>query len=171
VKASIAELVPRFAARRMVKEYWEDFYVRALERCALMEMDNAAGARELARWKRHLESHWHEVRVVNVQTEPAFNLHPGSPVRVKAEVALGGLLPEDVEVQICYGADRGHGEIELCGYSRLEHASNGSSHFYSGTWSAPENGTYGFTVRVIPSHPYLGNPLRMGSVRWAPAKH
>ncbi len=168
VKASIAGLVPRFAARRMVKEYWEDFYVRALERCALMEMDNAAGARELARWKRHVESRWHEVRVLNVKTEPTFNLHPGSPVRVNVEVALGGLLPEDVEVQICYGADRGKGDIELSGYTRLDYAENGTAHQYTGSWTAPENGTFGFTVRVVPSHPFMGNPLRMGIVRWAP---
>lgn len=171
VKSSIAGLVPRFAARRMVKEYWEDFYSRALERCAMMELDNAAGARELARWKRHVESHWHEVRVLNVETEPAFNLHPGSSVKVRAEVALGGLLPDDVEVQICYGEDQGKGELSLSGYSRLEHSSDGTTHVYTGSWTAPENGVYGFTVRIVPSHPFLGNPLRMGIVRWASTGH
>jgi starch phosphorylase len=167
VKASMRGLVPRFEAGRMVKEYWEDFYVKALERCAMMELDGASGARELARWKKHVESHWHEVRVVKVETDPAFNLHPGSPVSVKAEVALGGLLPDDVEVQICYGTSESNNELELSGYTRLEYGHSGSTHFYSGSWSAPENGTFGFTVRVVPSHPYLGNPLRMGIVRWA----
>jgi starch phosphorylase len=170
VKASISGLVPRFAARRMVKEYWEDFYAKALDRCAMMERDNAAGARELAGWKRHIESHWHEVKILKVDTEPAFNLHPGSPVNVRAEVSLGGLTPEDVEVQACYGEDHGKGDLELAGYTRLEPSQNGSTYVYSGTWSAPENGMYGFTVRVVPSHPYLGNPLRMGIVRWAAVK-
>ncbi|MCB9357060.1 MAG: alpha-glucan family phosphorylase [Calditrichaeota bacterium] len=167
VKASMRGLVPRFAARRMVKEYWEDFYVKALERCIMMEMDSAAGARELARWKKHIEGHWHEVKVLKVDTEPAYNLHPGSPVKVRVEVSLGGLLPDDVEVQICYGQVNGP-SMDLAGYSRLEHMSDGSSHVYAGDWTAPENGLFGFTVRVVPSHPYLGNPLRMGIVRWAP---
>ncbi len=168
VKASMKGLVPRFAARRMVKEYWEDFYVKALERCTMMEMDNAAGARELARWKKFVESHWHEVQVLRVETEPAYNLHPGSPVKVKAEVTLGGLSPDDVEVQICYGPNIGH-NFDLAGYTRLDHSDNGGTHVYTGDWTAPENGMYGFTVRVVPSHPFLGNPLRMGIVRWAPA--
>ncbi len=170
VKASIAGLVPRFSARRMVKEYWEDFYSRALERCAMMELDNAAGARELARWKRYAESHWHEVKVLSVEADPAFNLHPGSLIKVRAQVALGGLSQEDVEVQICYGEDTGKGDLELSGYSRLDHISSGDAHEYTGSWTAPENGVFGFTVRVVPSHPFLGNPLRMGIVRWATPK-
>lgn len=171
VKASISGLVPRFAARRMVKEYWEDYYAKALERCGHMERDNAAGARELAGWKRQIESHWHEVKIVKVDTEPAFNLHPGSPVKVSAEVTLGGLTPEDVEVQACYGEDLGKNDLELSGYTRLEHKQNGATHLYTGTWTAPENGMFGFTIRVVPSHPFLGNPLRMGIVRWAAGQH
>jgi starch phosphorylase len=169
VKCSISGLVPRFAARRMVKEYWEDFYGKALERCAMLEANDAQGARELAKWKRHVEGHWHEVRIQDVIVEPAFNLHPGSPVKVKAHVNLGALTPDDVEVQICYGEEDAHGDLDLSGYGRM-FSSNANPQFYEGEWSAPENGVYGFAVRVVPCNPHLGNPLRMGLVRWATVK-
>jgi len=84
--------------------------------------------------------------------------HVGAPQRVWADVALGDLAADEVQVQLW------HGRVEAGDQLRdpentvmqLESADGpaGGARFVT-TLSSAEQGSFGFTVRVVPSHPQL----------------
>ncbi|HEY3294476.1 MAG TPA: alpha-glucan family phosphorylase [bacterium] len=167
MKESIAELVPRFNSNRMVKEYCEDYYSRALARSRHLMEDNCAGAKALAVWKERIRAAWNGVSIAGVKTTPSATLSSGAEVELSTQVNLGTLQPGDVEVQAYFGPLRADGSIAFSGYQVLE-ADSGTKGAYFGTVTFPESGRFGYTVRVIPYHPLIGNPLKMGLVCWAP---
>ncbi len=61
-----------------------------------------AAARELAAWKRRVIRAWSAVRIEHVEGEDGEQ-GPGGSLVVRASVALGGLSPADVCVEVAYG--------------------------------------------------------------------
>ncbi|MBI5059010.1 alpha-glucan family phosphorylase [candidate division KSB1 bacterium] len=164
VKHSIIDLVPRFNTSRMIKEYAEDFYIPALDRAHKLAQDGRESLTAFAKWRAELQRHWSAVRVSRVAFQPTANGKVGFTVDVQADIELGGLSPEDVEVQAYYGPIRPDGSLQLLGCVALEPKSGGK---YAGRVSVGESGRFGYTVRVLPSHPLLSNPLKLGLVHWA----
>lgn len=169
VKDSIAELVPRFSSNRMVKEYCEDAYAPALDRCHQLADGDCAAARQLAAWKKNIRAHWNEIKITSIEANLPKAVSPGSDVEVKARVSLGSLSRNDVEVQVYYGPLRSDGSIAFSGCEPLEADPKGDGTLYSGSVMFPDSGRYGYTVRVMPYHPLLGNALKIGLVHWATA--
>lgn len=167
MKDSIIRLVPRFNSTRMVKEYCQDCYSPAMQRVVLMMADNFAATREVAAWKDRVREHWREIKVTRIQADTAPMVSSGSAVAVSTQVHLGQLTPGDVEVQAYYGPLRADGTIAFSGFVPLELAESNDGLHYQGRIEFPESGRYGYTVRVMPYHPLLGNNLKMGLVHWA----
>jgi starch phosphorylase len=166
MKNSIAELVPRFNSNRMVKEYCQDYYSQAMVRSHELAAESCAAAKELAAWKARVSAAWKDVGVASVDVIPAITLSSGSQIEIAAKVNLGTLSPDDVEVQAYYGALRPDGSIAFSGWQAL--TSDDKTGLYHGVIAFPESGRFGYTVRIIPNHPLIGNPLKMGLVSWAP---
>jgi len=167
MKDSISELVPRFAARRMAKEYCEDYYLPAMERYSRLCENDYGAVRELDEWKHQLERHWHEVAIQKVSGDGDGRLEPGREIHVAATVKLGSLSISDVEAQICVGPRQRDQSILVEDTVTMEPKVNGDLAEFRGTIRLADSGNFGYTVRIIPSHPLLGNPLRLGLVKWA----
>jgi starch phosphorylase len=170
MKDSVAELVPRFNSTRMVKEYCQDYYSQSYGRCKELMSNNCVAIRDLAAWRKQIFAKWNEVKIDDVEAAPVLTVSTGSALDVKAKVFLGSLSPQDVEVQVYFGPVKGDGTISFSGSLPLEPEVSGSNVLYRGTLIFPDSGRYGYTVRVIPYHPLLGNPLKLGLVRWATPK-
>jgi starch phosphorylase len=167
MKESIAELVPRFNCNRMVKEYCEDAYAPSLDRCHQLAENGCAAAKELAAWKNKLRTHWNEVKITAIETGLPSAIIPGSETDVNVRVSLGALSPNDVEVQVYYGPLLSDGSIAFSGCEPLEPDPQGDGSQYRGRIVFPDSGRYGYTVRVMPYHPLVGNALKLGLVHWA----
>lgn len=88
----------------MVREYVERLYApAALSRRAL----KPAAARDLAAWKTRVRAAWPQVTVDHVEatadTAVGGTAELGSTLALRVRIALGGLDPEDVEVQVVAG--------------------------------------------------------------------
>ena len=92
----------------------------------------------------------------------------GQEIKIKAKVRLGSVAASDVEVQICHGTIDQNNHLEPLGCIPMDLEANGNEALFNGVVKIEDSGRFGYTVRVIPSHPLLGNPLRMGLVKWAP---
>ena len=85
-------------------------------------------------------------------------------VPLRAAVALGELTPEDVRVEIYAGrlnAQREFAQTEVYPLELAGQNGDGTYHFV-GTFTCAAAGSHGYTLRVVPSHPDLQNPLEMG---------
>lgn len=168
MKRSIVQLGPFVNSNRMVREYVEQLYRPAAADARRLQEDHYAGARELAAWRQHVIDHWHEVHVdavdVDVRVADLFTSR-----EVTATVALGVLSPADVEVQLVSGLVGQTGELESRATLQMVPTGDPVDGHHRYRCELPLNtaGRRGITVRVVPRHPLLSDPLELGCVAWA----
>jgi starch phosphorylase len=124
-----------------------------------------AAARELAAWKRRVTRAWGGVRIEHVEGEDG-DQGPGGSLVVRATVALGGLLPADVSVEVVYGRVGDADEILNPAVSSLtveDGPEDGVARFV-GKAELGRPGPFGYTLRVVPRHPLLASAAELGLV-------
>lgn len=168
MKRSIASVSPFFNTSRMVQEYTEQCYWPSAQRYTTLAQDNLKRAVELSQWRRGMARGWGQVRVEAVEANGADPMRVGAEMGVKARVNLGGLNPNDVEVQLFHGVVDSLGEIPSPATVSMSHngAREGPAWVYQGAIPCRSSGQHGFAVRVLPKHPDLGSPFETGLVCW-----
>jgi starch phosphorylase len=188
---TLRALGPRVQASRMVRQYVEELYIpaaqasRALTEGAVAVGSAAPGstvpastvptspgraepfaaARELAAWKRRVTRAWGGVRIEHVEGEDG-DQGPGGSLVVRATVALGGLLPDDVSVEVVYGRVGDADQILNPAVSSLtieDGPEDGVARFV-GKAELGRPGPFGYTLRVVPRHRLLASAAEMGLV-------
>jgi starch phosphorylase len=163
------QLCPVFNTNRMVMEYCERYYVPARDLYDKLFLGDIQPARDLASWKSRVRGAWRDVRLLSVQADVGGTTGVGADVKVQAQVRLGSLTPGDVSVQIYSGtlnADRFIERGSIIPMDVKPDAHDGA-YTYEGTIPCRQSGLHGYSVRVIPSHPHVPNPLRLGLITWA----
>jgi starch phosphorylase len=168
VKSSLRSLGWRVSASRMVRDYVEEMYEPAAARVEVLTADRGKRARALTAWKERVSKGWPAVRVLSVETEAAL-VDLGSFKKVEAVVALGSLSEADVEVQLLHGSVGSTEELTPASVVTMEQVGlDGDQGWrYAGSFACDAAGRYGFTVRVVPSHPDLTTFAELGSITWA----
>ncbi|MDR1085678.1 MAG: alpha-glucan family phosphorylase [Deltaproteobacteria bacterium] len=169
MRNSIKDLVPRFSSHRMVRDYFERFYRQCSERYNLLTSNNFQVASEQAAWRNKLMVSWNELAVQDLSCAEEGTKTVGEVVTVSAKVKLGALAPEDVTVEVYYGAMDHQGEFtsrETLAMSPVSQE-EGGLWFYQARIDCDTAGRFGFTARITPSREKLGNPFVMGLITWA----
>ncbi|OSP25905.1 MULTISPECIES: glycosyltransferase family 1 protein [unclassified Streptomyces] len=165
VRRTLGLLGPKVLAGRMVREYVERLYTPAAHAHRAMDADSA---RALAGWKARVRAAWHGVAVDHVETSvTAATAELGSTLALRVRVGLGGLKPEDVEVQAVSG--RVDGEDRITGATAVPLKPVGAPDaegrwVYEGPLALDRTGPFGYTVRILPSHRLLASGAELGLV-------
>jgi starch phosphorylase len=168
MKASVKALAPRFSSHRMVMDYAERGYVPGMAARRALEKDNWKGARELAEWRARVREAWPKVRVNGIESQADGELKVGREFRVRANVDLGSLRPEDVAVEIASGPLDAEGKLQDAVSARMApEGQNGAAHKFMAMVPCRASGRHGFAVRVLPNHPALIHPFDEGLISWA----
>ena len=69
VKNSIAQIAPHYTMKRQLDDYYDKFYCKLAERSKLINANNYAKAREIARWKEAVAEKWDAINVVKTEKE------------------------------------------------------------------------------------------------------
>jgi glycogen phosphorylase len=167
VAHTLRTLGPRAQATRMVREYVTTLYLPAARSSQVLGADGKyAGAREFAAWKDRVARAWPAVAIDHVEADDG-EPSPGARLVVRASVALGELSPDDVTVQLVYGAAGDEDEISAPAFAELgldPDPADGPAVRYTGQVELGRPGPFGYTVRVLPRHPLLAAPAEMGLI-------
>ncbi len=174
VAHTLRTLGPKVQASRMVRDYVTGMYVpaaRASRRlagagCGPAAAPDYSAAADLAAWKRRVTWAWHGVRIDHIEADDGV-LGPGHQLAVRAQVALGGLAPTDVAVEVVCGRVDEDDEIAEPRYWPLSldtQPGDGGIARYAGHAELGRPGPFGYTVRVVPHHPLLASPAELGLV-------
>ncbi len=151
VKASMTDLSWKFSTSRMVRDYTDGLYVPAARFGQELARNGNEAAKVLAARVERLEEGWHNVAVQEATLDVAHEVRAGAPVSVEALVALDGLEPTDVIVELVGGVSDGQQSlrdatvVELTSTAPVRGATR-----YSGSWTPSSTGQQGCTVRVRP---------------------
>ncbi|MHB8764677.1 MAG: alpha-glucan family phosphorylase [Deferrisomatales bacterium] len=169
MKASMERLTPRFDTNRMIREYAEHYYLPALNHWTRLSRNGFQAAKALAGWKDRVRRAWGGVRILEVTAGREGELTVGNSFPVRCAVALNGLEPQDVQVELYYGPLDPFGGLPEAARRTLRHESarpDGAQEF-AGEVPCAKSGKHGYAVRVLPHHPNLVNPWELGVVVWS----
>lgn len=99
VKSSIATVTPVFNTELMLQNYFEQLYKYAIDREEKINATDFAIARDLSEFKALLHENWPLLHCTSVDYSVKKN-----ELSVDAELYLGELEPEDVEVQLLFNS-------------------------------------------------------------------
>jgi starch phosphorylase len=195
IRHTLRSLGPKVQAERMVREYVSELYVPAALASRTLDAGEFGPAKELAAWKKRVVQAWPQLRIEHVESESdASGQRLGSALVVRASVALGELTPDDVTVEVVYGHPDDDDEIAIPAYATLAPGGDdppqtppdhggatrppippgpsgppGDLVRYSGEVPLDQPGPFGYTVRVLPTHPLLDSRAELGLVTYPQA--
>ncbi len=167
IKHTMSHLGPAVSADRMLQDYVNVLYRPAAVAGRLASADNFAEAKALAGWCSRVREAWPQVQVehvdsVGVSEDPQI----GDDLQVNAYVALGGLPPEDVAVEVAFGRAEDSDELTDITVAELQSVEDlgKGRYLFSGTLVIDRSGSFGYTVRVLPKHEGLASKAELGLI-------
>ena len=168
MKTSMRAIGPQFNTNRMVREYMDKMYLTSLMQYRVIGEEDFKRAKDLAQWKERVKRIWHKISIAEVNIEKHNHLKVGDGVTVHAMIDLGELTPQEVFVDLWYGALNAKGEIEEPRLALMKASGKkGSRTEYIGTVTLETSGRLGHTIRILPKNEDIDNPNRTGLVVWA----
>ncbi|MBN2433325.1 MAG: alpha-glucan family phosphorylase [Acidobacteria bacterium] len=168
MKLAMKSLLSRFNTHRMVEDYMEQFYVHAAQAWDALSADGMAQSVALTAWREKVEKAWGQVKILQVDYEQNGDYPIGSAIDITVDLNLGPLEPSDVMVDVYYGPTNPMGELTEHDVSPLKfqaEISPGVCRFRGGIF-CDKTGSFSFTIRVMPFHSLLNQPLSMHLTLW-----
>ena len=171
MRESIRSVTPVFNTQRMVKEYTEQLYIPAAEAYENFSRDGCGAATQLSHWKTQIRKDWPQVQISEVQVtnKDRESISVGESLQISARVHLGAVDPRHVRVEAYHG-EVDNGDLRNPTATVLNQhgkADGDGTYMYQGSVPATESGAYGFSVRVVPTHPGLMQAHELRLITWS----
>ncbi len=168
MKNNLTSVCSFFSTHRMVEDYMESFYLTAAEKYGAFRQNDHEPLKLLNQWLRNVEARWDKVQIVSTDF-PAGQENPiGVPIQTKVVVNLGGLNPEDIQVEAYFGKMDSSGKFEFVETAILHNGKQKDSdlHEFSGNLVLDKTGKFGIRFRIRPVHPLLEPILTVPDLKW-----
>ena len=168
-KQSMATLLPRFNAGRMLRQYVDKLYRQAASQGRRYAGDECAVARAVAQFKQRVAAAWPQV-ALRVLDPGAQQIVFGEPFVIEVAVNLAGLDPDDVVVELLLERlDRhtGRGERRQYPLRPIDGVNDAGERRYRVEFSPGLCGHLTYRLRAYPCHRHLTHPHETGLMRWA----
>jgi starch phosphorylase len=160
MRKSMAQLTPRFATNRVVREYTERHYLPAAAAYLQRRAGNGAAGAQITHWQLELRQKWGGLHFgdATVETE-------GSQHVFVVQVYLNGLDPEAVRVELYADGilDEAPVRQEMQRMHRLVAAATGYAYVARVSAERPASD---YTARLIPHHDNAQVPLEASQILW-----
>ncbi len=167
VTHTLATLGPKVLASRMVRDYTEKLYTPAARAGWALNGPGYAGAKDLAGYKAKVAASWSEVHVDHVESSGVSDSPQiGDLLAVTAYVSLGELDPDEVDVQVVFGLAHESDDLDDVQAQSLSlvESYEAGRHQFAGSLELARTGSFGYTVRILPTHPALAHASELGVV-------
>ncbi|MBV7431890.1 alpha-glucan family phosphorylase [Dermabacteraceae bacterium P13115] len=161
MRNSLVQIAPRVTATRMVRDYVEQLYVPAATAAYEFVKDSGLAV-SFSEYKARVADAWPGVQVSELRLEETNGSAPvatGEELTLTARVELGALSDSDVVVEAAVGALNDEGEMAKPSFIPLTRQESGR---YAARFAITDPGNYGYTVRVVPTHPALMSSAELG---------
>jgi starch phosphorylase len=171
MQAALSQLGPVFNMARTVQDYTRQMYYPALDMARRLAENDYDRGRRYANWYLNLRDNWAKVKVGAITPSFGSEVHVGDTLHLQAEVFVDDIPLDAMAVQLFEGVLNEQGEIDEGFSYDMRHVGTSERgpgwHLFEADFVNRATGRHGYTVRVIPSHPDVQNPMRLGMVAWA----
>lgn len=159
IRKTLADIAPVYTMERMLHDYQNQYYTKLHARGAKMRQNGYEKSIELANWKHHVESHWHELELteLNIQDSGQNNyLESGESFCLTLKLRSGAIAAADLSVEVLFLKPNTNGgqelvQTECCAFIE----SRDGIHTFGGDFSLKLSGVYEYHIRLRPKHDLL----------------
>lgn len=171
LRRSVETNVPAFNTHRMLVDYFNQLYKPCAERNQLVAAGDGKLARELADWKRRAAGRFSSLHVLDITTAGLVDgvIQVGRTFTATVRVDLGEFEPAEIEVDLIVGRTDPKQQIKDPKVIPMKPQGKreGRTLAFSTEYRTAEKGGFSYGIRIMPSHPNLGNKAETGLVIWA----
>ena len=168
MKKCISSLAPVFNTNRMVQQYTENFYLPALQQVRLLGANGLEKSVALAHQKQRLRNVWDKLYIDQVQSSIPEPMRVGDQIQLSIIVQIDHLQPEELRVQVYFGALDNDGRIIQGQVLDMKHAQDlgDGRHCFTGGINSQSSGRFGYAVRMVPGGEMFQSRVEPGMVCW-----
>ncbi|MGH7144817.1 MAG: alpha-glucan family phosphorylase [Planctomycetota bacterium] len=167
MKRIMTTCIPVFNTHRQVQEYTTKYYLKAAKNSQAVAQNNYQGARDLWDWKMSMYQRWAQIRIEEVHAKKDAALPIGGDLEVTARINLGQVSPQDVAVQLYHGNVDLQNEIVEGEPATMDGKKIAEGVYeFTGRVRCVVSGKFGYTIRILPQHPYLSHGFISGLITW-----
>jgi starch phosphorylase len=165
-KRSMASLLPRYDASRMLGEYVSKYYLPASRQGRRYSQEGFGAAKSVAAWKTRVRAAWQGVTLRRLDTPPR-RLQFGDAIPIEVAAKLNGLEASDVCVELIL--TRSVREATPLAHSHEltpAGAIEGGECRFRIDLKPGLAGRLDYRIRIYPRHELLTHPFEMGLATW-----
>jgi len=162
-KRSMASLLPKYDASRMLGEYVSKFYLPASRQGHRYAAGNHEAARVMAAWKARVRAAWAGVQARRLDA-PRHRIQYGESIPVEVAVKLNGLAPSDVRVELLLTREP-RDQVHSHDLQATGNLDSGETRF-AVDLRPGLSGKLDYRIRIYPRHELLTHPFELGLTTW-----
>jgi glycogen phosphorylase len=165
-KRSMASLLPRYDASRMLGEYVSKYYIPASRQGHRYAQNGYESAKVIAAWKTKVRAAWNGVAVRRLDN-PKSRIQFGESIPVEVAVKLNGLAPGDVCVELLLSRGLRDGSPMQHSHELLPVGNpDDAEQRFAVEFKPGLSGRLDYRIRIYPRHELLTHPFELGLCSW-----
>ena len=169
MKKCLNEISPRFTMKRMMDDYFSQFYNKLIERTNWMRANRYKKAFEINAWKTRVRNNWDKVEVKSLLL-PDTNVRPltfGEQFISEITLLTPDLEPGDLAIELLFGKKNNDLVDEITSVYKMKLVDSGDGWVkYYIKVPITRAGVYDFTFRVYPTNNMLPHRQDFPLVKW-----
>jgi glycogen phosphorylase/synthase len=169
VKNTMVRIAPEFTMKRMIDDYYENYYSKLAKRHKYIKKNDFEKAKELAAWKARIREEWDNIEVINYSFERTEENIYKSGHDYKAEIALHvkNIPKENVGVEFIITQLDKNGEYRYVDKEEFKLVScKAGKCLYRATLVPERAGSFYYGIRIYPKHEDLPHRQDFYLLRW-----
>ena len=169
MKKCLNEISPRFTMKRMMDDYFEQYYNKLIERTNWMRANRYQKAFEISAWKTRVRNNWDKVEVKSLML-PDTNVRPltfGEQFVAEITLLTPDLEPGDLAIELLLGKKENDSDVKIKAVEEMKLVDSGDGWVkYYIKVPITRAGVYDFTFRVFPTNKMLPHRQDFPLVKW-----
>ena len=169
MKKCLNEISPRFTMKRMMDDYFEQYYNKLIERTNWMRANRYKKAFEINAWKTRVRNNWDKVEVKSLIL-PDTNVRPltfGEQFIAEITLLTPDLEAGDLAIELLFGRKNNDLVEEITSVYKMKLVDSGDGWVkYYIKVPITRAGVYDFTFRVYPTNKMLPHRQDFPLVKW-----
>ena len=169
MKKCLNEISPRFTMKRMMDDYFDQYYNKLIERTNWMRANRYKKAFEINAWKTRVRNNWDRVEVKSLIL-PDTNVRPltfGEQFIAEITLLTPDLEAGDLAVELLFGRKNNEMAVEISSVYAMKLVDSGDGWVkYYIKVPITRAGVYDFTFRVYPTNKMLPHRQDFPLVKW-----
>ncbi len=169
IKNNIARIAPHYTNKRMMDDYFEQYYNELFQSSERFRQDDFKLARAMVYWKNKVLRAWDTIQVVDKKllSNSGKELKLGDLFLAELTLEVNDIKDSDFGVEVVFSRKSPGGDREMVSVYEMEKVkSKGSQVTFKCEVPAQRTGDFNYAFRVFPKHPELAHRQDFNLIKW-----